>query len=468
MTKNFSNQRRDGMQPSSRNFASGKYREEQSSRPARPRLSRDAVDRAWENGATRTYADYRPRQNPPTSPAQRQGRPAPAYERSRQPQNRRPYAASQETYGTPRQGNYQPRQQPEDRPRYSNQPGYRAPGGQPSLNSERWTRTSSPQQPGGYTERSEEHQPSRFRQDGPTGYRGSNRPPRFQQGSPNTYRGSDRPQRFQQDAAPDSSYRDSNRPPRFQQGSPNTYRGSDRPQRFQQDGPAGYRGPQQPRSFERSDREREQFTRGQRGSAPGPRRDSYNPRWQSRPGAQREYSNQQREFSEPRNDNVNERPGRAQFEGDYERFTDQERANTFEPAPRDQRPEAAYTRPVTRLPDGRVLKGPRPVQRKQARFWNEVEGETGELLSHASTPPTPEEGSLPQDQPVEPKKAAPRAARPKKPGESRVRTVKTVKTARAEGAKPYSDKVARKNARGPQKPVTRPSQRGYKWPAAGE
>ena len=44
MTRNFSNQRRDGMHPSSRNSASGKYREEQSSRSARPRLSRDAVE----------------------------------------------------------------------------------------------------------------------------------------------------------------------------------------------------------------------------------------------------------------------------------------------------------------------------------------------------------------------------------------------------------------------------------------
>ena len=482
MTRNFSNQRRDGMQPSSRNSASGKYREEQSSRPARPRLSRDAVDRAWENGATRTYADYRPRQNPPTSPAQRQGRPAPAYERSRQPQNRRPYEPSQETYGTPRQGGYQPRQQPEGGPRPFNRPGYRAPGGQPNLNNERWTRPSTPQQPGGYTERNEENRPPRFRQDGPNNYNSAPRPARFQQSGPN-YRGANQPSRFQQDGP--RNYDNASRPPRFQQdgprnpysapqpsrfqqSGPNNYRGSNQPSRFQQDGPDNYRGPQRSRPFERSDREREQFARGQRGNAPTGSRDNYNPRWQSRPGPQREYTHQQREYPTPRNDNANERPGRAQFEGDYERFTDYEHADTREPAAQIERPAPTYEKPVTRLPDGRVLKGPRPAQRKEARFWNGVEGETSELLAKVAPPQTPEESPLPQEQPVEEKKTPTRAARPKKPGESRTRKVKTVKSVRSEDAKPLSAKVARKNARGPQQPVTRPSRRGYKWPTAGE
>src|SRR5579885_1870636 len=152
MTRNFSNRRRDDMRPTSRTTSSGRYREEQSSRPARPRLSRDAVDRAWENGATRTYADYHPRQNSPTTPAQRQRRPAPGYDGPRQPQNRRPYEASHDTYGTPRPstrpGNYQQRPRTEEGPRRFDRPGYRAPGGQPGLNNERWTRT--PQRPGGY------------------------------------------------------------------------------------------------------------------------------------------------------------------------------------------------------------------------------------------------------------------------------------------------------------------------------
>jgi len=468
MTKNFSNQRRDGIHPSSHNSASGKYREEQSSRPARPRLSRDAVDRAWENGATRTYADYHPRQNSPTSPAQRQGRPAPAYERSRQPQNRRPYEPSQQNYGTQhhssRPGGYQPRQQSEEGPRRFDRPGYRAPGSQPGLNSERWTRHTTPQQPGGYTEHREDNRPPRFRQDGPNNYRNANRPPRFQQDGPDNYRSTNRPPRFQQDG-PDN-YRSTNRPPRFQQDGPDNYRSTNRPPRFQQDGPDNYRSTNRSRPFERSNQGREPFARGQNTS--GPRRDSYNPRWQSRPGAQRDYTQQQRDYPAPRNEYANERPGRAQFEGDYERFSDYEHTDAPERPARAERPAPAYEPPITRLPDGRVLKGSRPSQRKQATFWSGVEGQTSELLANVSTPQEDAEQADAQEQEVPPKAPATRPARPRKPGESRVRTVKTVKTARAEDAKPHTDKVARKNARGPQKPVTRPSRRGYKWPAAGE
>ncbi|HEX7735915.1 MAG TPA: hypothetical protein VF458_13695, partial [Ktedonobacteraceae bacterium] len=457
MTRNFSNQRRDGMHPSSRNSAaSGKYREEQSSRPARPRLSRDAVDRAWENGATRTYADYRPRQNPPTSPAQRQGRPAPAYEKSRQPQNRRPYEASQESYGTPRTSErydrYQQRPQQDDRQRRFDRPGYR-PASQPGFNSEHWARNNTPQQPGGSPERFEDSRPPRFQQDN-ANYRGPQQPARFQQNNDN-YRGPQRPQRFQQDSP---NYRG---PQRFQQDNPN-YRG---PQRFQQDNP-NYRGPQRPRPFERNDRE--QFTRGPRGGSPAPQRDNYNPRWQSRPGPQRDYANQQRDYANQRDypasgsDYTPQRPGRAQFEGDYERFNDYERPNVPQPT---EQPAPAYERPVTRLPDGRVLKGSRPAQRKQARFWNDVEGQTSELLSQIAD--EPQEGSaepLPHDPASTPAAPARKPARPKKPGESRIRKVKTVKTTHAEESKSRTAKVARKNTQGPRKQTTRPSQRGYQWP----
>ena len=453
MTKNFSNQRRDGMPPSSRNSSSGGYREDQSSRPARPRLSRDAVDRAWENGATRTYADYRPRQSSPNTPAQRQGRPAPGYERSRQPQNRRPYSASQESYGTPRQGGYQTRQQSDTRPHYSNQPGYRAPANQSGFNGERWTRPSSQRQTGDRPERFEEQRAPRFQQDTPPSpYRGSNRSPRFQQNTPGAYRGNERPARFQQDAPP---YRGSNRSPRFQPNDgPNSYGNTEGAPQFQREN----RAPQQARSFDRPERTREQFNRGPRTNQPAPRRDSYNPRWQSRPGPQRDYTSARNDHAEQ------ERPGRAQFEGDYERFNEYEHTNRDE---QDQ-PSAPYTRPVTRTPEGRVLKGSRPSQRKQARFWNGVEGESQTLLSNDPTVSGKEESLTPQPEAAETTKPASRAARPKRPGESRAHKVKTVKTARAEGAKPHTDKVARKNARGPQKPVTRPSQRGYKWPTAGE
>src|SRR5271167_3394020 len=61
MTKDFNEQRRGDVRPSSRNQSSGRHGEERSPRPARPRLNRETVDRAWESGASRNHADYRPR-----------------------------------------------------------------------------------------------------------------------------------------------------------------------------------------------------------------------------------------------------------------------------------------------------------------------------------------------------------------------------------------------------------------------
>src|SRR5207302_84333 len=61
MTKNFDKQPRDDERPYSRNSSSGRNGEERSPRPARPRLNRNAVDRAWENGARQNHADYRAR-----------------------------------------------------------------------------------------------------------------------------------------------------------------------------------------------------------------------------------------------------------------------------------------------------------------------------------------------------------------------------------------------------------------------
>jgi len=46
----------------------------------------------------------------------------------------------------------------------------------------------------------------------------------------------------------------------------------------------------------------------------------------------------------------------------------------------DDKSEAQPERHVTRLPDGRVLKGPRPVQRKNAQFWTGVSSDTSELV----------------------------------------------------------------------------------------
>src|SRR5260370_30416906 len=61
MTRDYNNQPRDDMHTSSRNQSSNKPGDEQSPRPARPRLNRQTVDRAWESGAPNKHADYRPR-----------------------------------------------------------------------------------------------------------------------------------------------------------------------------------------------------------------------------------------------------------------------------------------------------------------------------------------------------------------------------------------------------------------------
>src|SRR6266566_4366746 len=70
MTRDFNEHRRDDRYSSSRNQSSGRYGEERTPRPARPRLNRQTVDRAWESGARRDHADYRTRSNneqPPRS-----------------------------------------------------------------------------------------------------------------------------------------------------------------------------------------------------------------------------------------------------------------------------------------------------------------------------------------------------------------------------------------------------------------
>jgi hypothetical protein len=43
-------------------------------------------------------------------------------------------------------------------------------------------------------------------------------------------------------------------------------------------------------------------------------------------------------------------------------------------------------RRATPLPDGRVVKGPRPAQRKNARFWDDVNSDADQLLHQVHAP----------------------------------------------------------------------------------
>src|ERR1019366_6888624 len=134
---------------------------------------------------------------------------------------------------------------------------------------------------------------------------------------------------------------------------------------------------------------------GQSNQPPGP--DTRNPRWQSRTWTRQASPEEQQEHSSRASHN------NEQFEGDYEHFSRNEnhtgprsatpyRSNNnnrpeskpFQNRPRHDRAEEQPTpeRHVTRLPDGRVIKGPRPIQRQEARFWTEVANDTEEIVGN--------------------------------------------------------------------------------------
>ena len=482
MTRDFNKPRRDDTRPSSRHTPSDNYREERQFKPGRPRLSRDTVDRAWENGGNRNHADYHPRQNTSRPPFQQQRsgpagrppfqqqRPGPAAGRPQTPYGRPDHGVRQENYRGPSSTSHAPYQRREQGPDSGRRPfngdGYR--GSSPTSNSGYQRRDQGPGYRGpasnsGYQRRDQEHTGER-RPFNETEYRRFSAPP-----NPGYQRPESSERRFnepEQHARDDQPGFQSERWTRDQRGPAQPYQGGERryqdtrPPRFQQNGPARntYRPEGGPREFGRGDRGHEQFARGNRPGGPPSQRDSYNPRWQTRPSAQRNYRATQRNDAEAEREQPYGRPGSERFEGDYERFnasqTEQEEKH------------------VTRLPDGRVLKGSRPSQRNQARFWNDVAEETSSLMSHTpmdsetaeqvEKPAAAEEIHI--EKPVRPRKLP--TAKPKA-----VRTVKTTFDRGTGGMKSLHGskaKALKRKTSGPQEPSTRPSRRGYKWPAPGE
>ena len=386
MTKDFSNERRDDDRQSfSRQTSSGNYRQERSSQSARPRLSREAVDRAWENGAPRKYADYRPRQTSNTSPVHQQGRPSSTFERSHSSQNNRGYEPrrqepfhGQSSSSAPRQP-YQERYQPgsETGGRRLNERGNHAPGARPSFNGERDVR-NQPQE------------------------------------------------RYNGERGPQS---------RNTAGRPNDRNGNER------------------RPMRQGGRDEENFAYGRRTGGPGARRNHNNPRWESRPNAQRNYQPARQE------DAYTSSSSQEQFHGDYERFNHYERG---EQPRRTERPERTPEKHFTPTRDGRVLKGSRPSQRTQERFWNQVAEETDTLIPQPPQPPQEQSQTTRQ-----PEKSGTRPARSRPASARRTRPAKTVQTTHSDDQE-EGQVIRKKKARGPQGPVTRPSKRGYKWPTTGE
>src|SRR5437867_3441085 len=114
MTRNFNKQRRENERPYSRSSSSGRYGDGRSPRPARPRLNRDTVDRAWENGARQNHADYRTRGNNTSQPPRDNRRRSQFSDQSsaqNSRNNRKPYG-SQDNYRHRERtshGTYEPR-----------------------------------------------------------------------------------------------------------------------------------------------------------------------------------------------------------------------------------------------------------------------------------------------------------------------------------------------------------------------
>ncbi len=150
-----------------------------------------------------------------------------------------------------------------------------------------------------------------------------------------------------------------------------------------------------------------------------------------------------------------------QFEGDYEQFDTDEATRQIEPLDRPTREEhqphnrnsnrhgnnQERERFVTPLPDGRVLKGPRPVQRRNAQFWTDINSDTDALIDQVQLPAketvSAEQVSTEEGEQTD---ATQDLTAKRAPGTARRKKAETTKKPRSTGPKP--------------------SQKGYKWPTS--
>lgn len=438
MTKEFNKQQRNDSRPSFRKPSPGRYGEERPPRPARPRLNRETVDRAWESGAPQHHADYRSRST--------NGQPPRTGNGWRSNRDNRDGRDGQQSEYRPQNG------RPGNRP-YGNRPD----GYQDSRdNSRRFERSSNdtqgprsrsfgPGRPSFGDQRPVERQGYRSYSDGQNGT--GNTGPRPYNRNNGQFRGQSQDRRYpdQEGYQRRGFERDNREPRRFERENRDTR--DTGPRRFERED----RAPRSRDGFEQS-----RSTYGDRGDRP---RNTQNPRWQSRP--------------------ANRRP-ETQFEGDYEAFEDkrtrQPSEQSFRDRPKRNDSERIHTEEphMTRLPDGRVLKGPRPVQRKNAEFWTDITQNTEELLDqvHVPAPTTPEvnivgttDAKPSEEQPssideVEPEalseaegtEGLPRTKRPYKP---------RTRIARAATRGKKSITAPKPRGNGP-----KPSQRGFKWPTS--
>lgn len=345
MTRDFNKQRRErnDMRPYVRKQPSRKPGEERFTRSERPRLNRETVDRAWENGAQVNHADYHPRgtNSQPHSGRQHSG----GQSSGRQYDQRQRFSGQNSRSSSGYRRDYAPNERereetPNDRYHYT--PGNSGPRSRPYNNEQRSN---------SYRERNQ-YERSDVRRTGRGNDYSKERPyTRREQGQ--SYAG--RPARYPERETSSSSYN------------------------------------------ERNGRGQRPYANGTRHETRTPHRNTYQPH------------------------------EREQFVGDYERFHSfeghAERRQTGARRFERRQPEERH---VTRLPDGRTLKGSRPAQRKNAQFWSEIAEDTNTLVPQTHEHEQAEKGE---------QKSA-----------SRKREKKA-------GSEPKSEHN-----------VPRPSQRGFKWP----
>jgi hypothetical protein len=379
MTRDFNNQRREDRRPDSRHSSPRRYGEERSPRPARPRLNRDTVDRAWENGARQNHADYRTRSDTNSHPPRdnrRHNQYSDQYSAQNSRNNRKPYGN--------RQANYRP--------------------------GERTPRSNS----------------------GPRSFESGMR--HFNEQSYNEHER----QGYSADQPRQAGYRPGNRGNAQHPNTRSQFRDRDQ-----------YSGSQR-REFDRDSRQPRSYDRDKRPFRNGPRPDTRNPRWQSRPASQPgNRSGRPQAFTRREAD-------QELFEGDYEHFDASNSAEsiTSQASSDAYTPKQAQTeeRHVTRLPDGRVLKGTQHEQRKNAEFWTAIAQESDELVQQA-------EPSTAIKAVVEDSADLPTAATVERKPKPRTHTASA-----APRAKKTPKAKARQSTPKPRSTGPKPSQRGYKWP----
>ena len=393
MTRDFNNQQREDPEAVSRDSSSRRFEEERPSRPVRPRLNREMVDRAWENGARQNHADYRTRSDSYTQstrgnrrPDQRNNR----YSAQNSSNGRKPYGNRRENY----------------------QPGENSPRG----NSQTRSRT---------------YESGRRTFDDRNNHK-YERQGNSQQSNRGDHRQGDT--QYPRHPHPRSQYyeRDQYRGPKqreFDRGKPSS---------------RNYSHPQSPvHGYDRDMRKQPYHERDNRPSRNG----SYtpNPRRQNR--------SEKREKNYPNNTHEHMRYGTEHelFEGDYEQFgtNNSMQAQNFQSHPVKRRTEE---RKVTRLSDGRILKGSPGSQKRGAEFWTEIAQESDELVKHNDTSHVVETTSKHSTnlQPVA-ETSRKTKSRKGKVGEPTRGKKSTKIKAKQSAPKPHST--------GP-----KPSQRGFKWP----